>query len=78
MCETTEFVFFFFLTALRHLIGKLMNTRQGKDSLTKQPERRKLSLKGIAITVKADFSIAIMEVRSQEYILLIDCKTTVV
>ena len=55
-----------------------MNTRQGKDSLTKQPERRKLSLKGIAITVKADFSIAIMEVRSQEYILLIDCKTTVV
>ena len=62
--------FFFFLTALRHLIGKLMNTRQGKDSLTKQPERRKLSLKGIAITVKADFSIAIMEVRSQKYILI--------
>ena len=62
--------FFFFLTALRHLIVKLMNTRQGKDSLTTQPERRKLSLKGMAIRLKADFSIAIMEVRSQEYILI--------
>jgi len=47
-----------------------MNTRQGKDSLTTQPERRKLSLKGMAIRLKADFSIAIMEVRSQEYILI--------
>ena len=62
--------FFFFLTALRHLIGKLMNTRRGKDCLTTQPERRKLSLKGMAITVKDDFSTAIMEVRSQEYILI--------
>lgn len=47
-----------------------MNTRWGKDSLTTQPERRKLSLKGMAITVKADFSIAIIEVRSQGYILI--------
>ena len=45
-----------------------MNTKGEK--ILKQPERGKIDLKGMAITLKADFSIAIMEVRSQDHILI--------
>lgn len=36
----------------------------------KQPERRQINHKGIAITPKAGFFTAIVEVRSREYILV--------